>query len=204
MEGFIIAREKGFSQQNILGSWNGAGLVPWNPRKIMRKVGAEFTPPPPPSPIMATPSPRSFLKDVLMSPVNADNIKRAGKMVTDELEQKGHVNTPMRKFIIDLTVRMEKIDARNAILAAEKANAEAVLGARKKRESGIRGLFKGVHSIASEEFLRKVRDHENRIRTRKNKGGKNASKQSESQASIHTVDGEGNMQYDSDVETDSN
>ena len=162
LEAFIIAREKGFSQQNILGSWNGAGLVPWNPHKVMRRVGAEYTPPPPtiPSPIMATPSPRSFFKDILMSPVNPDNLERAGNMVAEELEQKGHVNTPMRKFIKDLTARAVTIEFRNAILTVEKEKAEAVLGARRKRESGIRGLFKGVHSIASEEFLERVRDHE--------------------------------------------
>ena len=36
----------------------------------------------------------------------------------------------------------------------------------------------------------------------KQKGGKKVSKQSESQASIHMVDEEGNDEYDSNVETE--
>lgn len=204
LEGFIIARPKGFSMTNILSSWNGAGLVPFNPRKVMRRVGAEFTPPPPPSPGIATPSPTSFFKDTFVSPVDPTKVQRASDLLNDELKQTGHVNTPMRNFIRDLTVRMEKIESRCSILSAEKANAEEILGARKKREAELRGIFKGYHSIAQEDILEKVRIEENRINERRKKGGKKGSKQSESQARICSVDEEGNGQYIPAIGTDVN
>ena len=64
---------------------------------------------------------------------------------------------------------MERIESRCAILSAVKVNAEEVLAARKRQDSGKRGIFKGVHSIGREEVLVKVWSEEKWINEQKNK-----------------------------------
>lgn len=36
LEAYVVSRTKAFSIQNIFGSWSGAGLVPFFPRKVIR------------------------------------------------------------------------------------------------------------------------------------------------------------------------
>ena len=55
---------------------------------------------------------------------------------------------------------MERLETRDVIREEEKANVEAVLGARKKRESGKRGVLKGSHSVAYPEVLELVRSED--------------------------------------------
>ena len=187
-EGFIIARQKGLSLSNILGSWLGAGLVPFNPHKVLRRIGAELTPTPPSSPGSTTPPP-NFSNDILQSPVDSARVRTASNMLIEELER--YVNTPKRNFIRCLTDRIEALECRLSITSAAKANAEEVLAARKRRESGTRGIFKGQHSIASEDFLAKVRKEEQRIAEQKKRRGKKALNEAamvESQAAIGNVD----------------
>jgi len=43
-----------------------------------------------------------------------------------------------------LTARQERLETRVGMTELEKANIESVLSARKKRESGKRGVLKGV------------------------------------------------------------
>ena len=163
-EGFIKARERAFSKSNVLGSWNGAGLVPFNPCKLHWRVGRKSTPTPPSSPKIANVSLTSFFNDVFTSPVNPTRVQAASNLLNKQLEQPPYVNTPKRKFIKELMARMERIESRCVILSAEKANAEEVLVARRRWDSGKRGIFKGVHSIAREEVLIKVQSQEKWIK----------------------------------------
>ena len=131
-EGFIKARERAFSKSNVLGSWNGAGLVPFKPCKVLRRVSGTFTPTPPPSPKIATLLPTSFFNDVFTSPVNPTRVQAASNLLNEQLEQSPYVNTPKHKFIKELMARMERIESRCAILSAEKVNTEEVLVARRR------------------------------------------------------------------------
>src|SRR5438046_1881606 len=43
---YVRARSHAFSTNNIRSSWNGVGLVPFHPQKVIHRVQSE-TPPPP-------------------------------------------------------------------------------------------------------------------------------------------------------------
>ena len=72
----------------------------------------------------------------------------------------------------------------------EKANIESVLSARKKRESGKRGVLKGRHSVACNEVLESIRAHEKRIAEQKSKRGKKTTKRASGLVEISNVDEE--------------
>ena len=178
--------------------------MPYNPRKVFRRVGSRLTPTLPSSPRIMTPSPNSLFNNIFVSPVNIAKIQDASNLLVSQLEQNPCVNTPKRKFVHELTVRMVKMDSRLAILTNEKAKAEGVLAARKRRDSGKRGIFKGQHSIANKGTLTLVRNEENRIAEQRNKRVTKATNQLDLRVGISNVVAGDSDQVISMIETDLN
>jgi hypothetical protein len=173
LTGYIKARSIALSSRNILSGWSGAGLIPFAPTSILRKISGRpgnnsiLTPPRSPSLQVRHP-----FDDMPSSPESMI-MRSANVEVRRLVSQRGVVlETPARKYIHQLTTEAEKYQAEAAIFKREYNDTKLVLGQRKERKSGKRVAIAGHTIISTEEILQKVTEAE-RI-TRSKKGGKTA------------------------------
>ena len=92
---YVRARSHAFSTNNIRSSWNGAGLVPFHPQKIIRQVRPE-TPPP-----SCTPPPPSnpFENALLMSsPFDVPAMQAANTALNQLVASGESITTPARDY----------------------------------------------------------------------------------------------------------
>ena len=110
---YIRARGRVFSANNINGSWSGAGLVPFYPPKVLRRIRPatptpSFTPPP-----SINPFDNCLLTT---SPIDIAAMQTANIALNDILTHKEPLNTPVRNYIVGLTTRTERLQTQNIIL----------------------------------------------------------------------------------------
>jgi ribosomal protein S21 len=145
------------------------GLVPFFPKKVLRRVSTD-TPSPRRSPEIQTTNP--FDNVLTSSPINVPALQTANKALNETLAQIPGVPSPLRKFVRRLTTQHERLETRIGVVETEKANCESVLAVRKKRGSGKRGILKDRHSVAIAEVYEGVRTEEKRIADAKAKRGR--------------------------------
>ena len=112
LSAFIKAHENVFNSRNIESAFSGAGLVPFQPAKVIRRVAPppSLTSSPPPAPA-AMPSP--FDKEVLTSsPVDMDATRKANATLNQLLASKALITTPVRNYIACVTRQNERLYAR--------------------------------------------------------------------------------------------
>ena len=158
-------------------------MLPFLPKKVIRNVQSatpikESTPELP-----ANPFDNALLAS---SPLDASAMQAANRELNKNMMEL-NVCTPVCNYVQRLTNFAERLDVKNVIISKDLANAEKVLGARKKRESGKRGILKGRHSVACSEILELVRAEEKRIESRKNKSNKKGGKTTAEVAEISNV-----------------
>lgn len=171
---YVRARSRAFSINNITSSWNGAGLVPFYPPKVIRRVQPET-----PSP-SCTPPPTSnpFENALLMSsPFDVPAMQAANTALNQLVAGGEYITTPARDYIRRLTHQTERLRARNTILQEEKTNLEQVVSARKRQASGKRGVLAGHHLVTRPELLEGIRKKELETRERRNKARRKGTKQ---------------------------
>lgn len=184
LEAYIKARERAFSVSNIIGSWNGAGLVPFNTQKVLRRVSSPTPTPPPISYSSNNPFDNVFISG---SPVDIPTLNAANTALNDITARNDTIESPLRNYINHLTNRVERLETRVVILEKEKNDAEGILSARRKTESGKRAILKGRHSVAGREVLELVRAEEKRIEERKSKNKKKRPTQSSESLEINNI-----------------
>ena len=69
---YIKARELAFTKTNISSGWSGAGLIPFQPRKLIRRV-QPITPSPPSTPL---PQHNPFGNAFLASPLSTFQLSK--------------------------------------------------------------------------------------------------------------------------------
>jgi len=157
LSAFIEAHNIAFTTQNIKSAFAGAGLVPFNPEKALRRVTRPRSPshdtPSPDTPIMTTPplstptTPNPFPKEILtISPLDGNKMHRANGTVVEMMAASAPLNTPARSYLSFMAMRNNRLQARNTILEERIEVATAVLKGRKERMSGKR------RSIKREEY----------------------------------------------------
>src|SRR5579859_4639684 len=85
-----------FSRSNVFGGWRGAGLLPFNPEKVLRNIEipppsteTHQTLPPPNSPTHESLDPALFNSSLLTSsPLNAEAFGKTASALRAEVEQK--------------------------------------------------------------------------------------------------------------------
>ncbi len=182
---YVRARSHAFSTNNIRSSWNGAGLVPFHPQKVIRRVQPE-TPPP-----SCTPPPPSnpFENALLMSsPFDVPAMQAANTALNQLVASGESITTPARDYIRRLTHQTERLQARNTILQEEKTNIEGVVSARKRQASGKRGVLAGHHLVTRPELLEGIRKKELEARERKNKARRKGTNQPVEPLQISGID----------------
>ena len=147
---YVRARSRAFSTNNIRSSWNGAGLVPFHPQKVIRRIRPET---PPPSCTPSSPS-NPFENALLMSsPFDVPAMQAANTALNQLVASGESITTPARDYIRRLTHQTERLQTRNTILQEEKTNIERVVSARKRQASGKRGVLAGHHLVTRPELL---------------------------------------------------
>ena len=168
LSAYVQARNKAFSPSNIKSAFRGAGLYPFNPRKVLNRV--------PQLPIRVAPVPRSTTPEMpaaldnpalTSSPVDM-NIYRAANQELKRvaLETEG-LPTPARRHVDRLTKSVEKLYTRNTILQREHDALKEVVSSRKKRLSGKRAVIKGKHLLSTPEIHSQVVEEEKASRKRR-------------------------------------
>ena len=166
---YVGARPRAFSSQNINSSWSGAGLNPFQPRKVICRVHDDSN-----SESVTTPPPTSnpFDNALISSPVDILAFQAANGTLNQLIMNKQPLDTPARNYVRRLTQRSERLYAETVILQKEKTNLEGVVVARRNTESGKCRVLKGKHSIASEDILEQVRAEEAKIQAKKKKSAR--------------------------------
>ena len=109
---FVQARQIAFEHSNILGGWRSAGLLPFNPEKVLHHI--EIPPPPPaihPSPstsAMAYTSlnPTLFNSSLLTSsPLNAESFHKTASALCTYIKQNKVLATPVHQLIPPLLLQ---------------------------------------------------------------------------------------------------
>jgi len=174
LQAFVQAHDNVFNLTNIQNAFDGAGLVPYWPYKVIRRVNPEYTsslprtPSPPPSPT-STPFNSAVLTS---SPMDMDAVQVANQALNVEAIEKQHISTPARNYLPYLVRTNDRLQAKNAILTRERDELSAVVKARKERATGRRKTLKGKHIITVDD-LRAVRDAEKSTSEKKQKRGGN-------------------------------
>src|SRR5579859_180414 len=178
---YIPARVHAFTSSNIKSGWSGAGLVPFNPRKIIRrKLGRSPTPP-------STPPPEGTIFDTALlnsSPSNIEATKEANQQLKDIFISNSELATPQKIYILQMGQKVEQYQARIAILDAQKTAAEGILSGRKRAESGTQLFLKGKHFVSQPEVVEKIENHEMMIASRAKKRVKRTIKKATDTAEI--------------------
>jgi len=78
LNAYAKARPKAFTVVNINSSWAGAGLYPFQPRKVIRRIQSKT-----PSPPSTSPPPQNIFKNTLLSslPSNIIDMHHANQAI---------------------------------------------------------------------------------------------------------------------------
>jgi len=173
--GYVKARLSAFTIHNIRSSWNGAGLYPFQPRKVIRRIQGFVTPSPP-----STPAPTDIFDTTLLhsSPSDTVNMHQANKELQGLLNTDSVLNSSQKRYISRLGQKAENYKARVIMLEKRVKDAQDVLSSRKRVDTGVRQYLRGKHVFTAEDVYEKVSNHEKIIEERKNKKQKKTVTQS--------------------------
>ena len=163
---FVEARKDAFTRSNILGGWRGAGLLPFNPEKVLRHIEIPSPPtdiansaPLPTSPTddTSTLDPSLFNSSLLTSsPLNAEAFRKTAFALETEIQKKKVLATPVRQLIPRLTSATQRLHAENSVLKTRLKAATDVLSARKEQKKGVRIALKDQLLLTTDEAFAAV------------------------------------------------
>jgi len=164
--GYFKARPKAFTVSNINGSWAGAGLNPFQPRKVLRCVQAD-----PVCPSQTPPPSDNIFDNALLFSSPSDMIKmhNANQTLKTRFTETSVLHTPEKNYILRLGQKAEGLQACVTVLQERNKQNEQVLSARKVFKSGRRLSIEGKHLLTAEDVYDDVREADLRIEERKNK-----------------------------------
>jgi len=154
LSAYIEAHHDVFNSRNIQNSFAGAGLVPFDPQKVLRRIPPP-TPPPLPipdshgAPTTPTPFPDAILTS---SPLDGNATHNANAAVIKLMASGEPLTTPARNYIAAMARRNNRLQARTAILEQRVEEATKVLSGRKERASGKRHSIKGKNIMTVKEL----------------------------------------------------
>jgi frataxin-like iron-binding protein CyaY len=171
---YVRAREKAFSTSNILSAFSGAGINPFNPQKVLRRIrgiDVEIEDHQSPSSESESENPLSLDPSLIpSSPVDIATYQTARSTLNEYMQQNPAFPTPFKNFVDRYTKSFDRVWTRNSITETRYNNLKEVSTERKRRESGVRAVLKGHHIVTSDDVFEKVMEAE--LASRKRKGTK--------------------------------
>ena len=169
LSAYIQARVKAFSTLNISAGWSAAGLLPFNPSKVLDRFlpiadnTDNFQP--------QTPETQhSFPATILnSSPSDAVHLHNGNNALMSMINANEPLNSPAKRWIGQLTKSSERLLTRATILERSMNDMQNALSARKRQASGKRRVIKGQHIMTRPELLDRLLAEETRIAATKKK-----------------------------------
>ena len=194
--GYVKARTSAFTVHNIHSSWNGAGLYPFQPRKVIRRIRGFDTPSP-----TSTPPPTDIFETTLLrsSPSEAVSMHEANKALNEVLNSSASLNSPQKGYLKRLSQKAENYKARIIMLEKRIEAAKGVLSERKRVETGTRQFFRGKHLLTAEDIYEQVANHERIVQERKNKRRRKPAPQASQESQKEVDDASISEIYDNSV-----
>jgi DDE superfamily endonuclease/Tc5 transposase DNA-binding domain len=157
---YVKARQTAFRPDNVFGGWRGAGLLPLNPKKVLRQLEPK-TPPTSRKQILFTSTPDNviMLETSLIdsSPPDATELKRTNTAFRRRLGLETPLKTPERGYAFRLSFTAEKLQAQVSILQHENTELKQLNAQRKEQTKGIRVALKDRLLLTAEELRETVR-----------------------------------------------
>ncbi|APA05486.1 hypothetical protein sscle_01g002560 [Sclerotinia sclerotiorum 1980 UF-70] len=129
MEAYIKARADVCHHQNIESAWRGAGLHPFNPQRVFRTLGREFTPE---IEISKEPTQFDIFNQVFVnsSPPDVAILQIANNLLNSTIENDTTLSTPIHQYIRKLTIRSEQLRAQSIVHQHDANNLRAIMKKR--------------------------------------------------------------------------
>ena len=102
------ARQNAFSIQNVNSSWEGAGLHPFQPRKVIRHVQTDIDQQNQPAECTTPPLTNYFDVALMTSPIDILDVQTANSELNQLIRNKTSLSTPAKNYIHRLTARVRK------------------------------------------------------------------------------------------------
>ena len=155
VEAYIRARERAFILSNIQAGWKASGLWPLSPIEVLNRVRQQ------PSATTTTHSstnasiPSAGLDMCLLqsSPPDGTELREANIALRSELQKKGPLPTPAKRYTERMTYALETTQSELAIARKELADTKALLRKRQERKKGKRIALKGRFVFSTQEVL---------------------------------------------------
>ena len=175
MEAYIKARADVCHHQNIESAWRGAGLHPFNPQRVFRTLGREFTPE---VEISKEPTQFDIFNQVFVnsSPPDVAILQTANNLLNSTIENDTTLSTPVRQYIRKLTIGSEQLRAQSIVHQHDANNLRAIMKKRTIRKKGKRLVLKGHFHISTQELCDAVVEAEKATKVQTMKKGKGKGK----------------------------
>jgi hypothetical protein len=154
LDKYVTARKQAMSESNILSAFSTAGLFPFYPPKVLRRI---------PSLIESetlvdrtTPEPSiSPLEHPLLtsSPSDMNVFQAANEFLKDSIAANPTISPVERQHINRLTRSSEKFFTRSNLRAEENTALREIINARKNWMAGIRGFLKDKRCLTKSEIF---------------------------------------------------
>ena len=194
---YRLARPYDMKPSNIKNAWSGAGLLPFNPQKVIRRLKAPIadndvaelvasTNPPPLSPQ----SSKFDLVPNTASKLDSGVFRSANEALISKIEA-GILDTPVKAYILKLVGLSEHLRAHNIVVQHNYDSVTEIASKRRVMAHGKRVVLKDQTLITTEEMYQKIKACEDERAKRRTKIGGGERKRV-SGASLESVDdGEG-------------
>lgn len=160
LQAYMKGRQEAVTENNIQSAFQGAGLVPLRPHRVLRIVRLEGLPE---TTLAAprTPSRHQVFDQVFISssPPNISTLNRANEVLRDDLAV-AVLESPTKQYIRNLADETERLSTCHIIQQRDLNNLRAILTSRKTRKSGKRAVLAGEFLITQPELLSQVQDAE--------------------------------------------
>ena len=160
VEKYIEARPYAFTKSNIDGAWRGAGLFPFSPQKVIRKI---IDPLSPIRPITPLPSIQQLLNpfdDIHSSLPDASVLHSTNVELNRIAEECKELKTPARNYIRHVTNFAEEFQADLAISRVQYEELHTVVEKRAEQKTEKRKSLEGQHLVSRVEFVEKWGEEE--------------------------------------------
>ena len=176
MDCFRKARPKALCKENIISAWRGAGLLPMNEARILKKLLQ-----PPTTSSTSTPEPLISSSTTLLltsSPPDATTLRIAVSNMHPRIVN-SDLSPNAQKHLINVSSLCEQLLASQTLLQRENEELKRVVSGRKERRTGKRLALKDEPIISSEAMFEKIRAAENETKEKKKRGRKRTHSQSQ-------------------------
>ena len=150
---YLKGRQTAFRTSNVFGGWRGAGLVPFNPTKVLDKLPSQpCCQSPLTSSTMPTTSTSFNTSLITNSPPDAIVLQSTNQALNDIIDKNLPLQTPERRFIKQLTKTTERLQAQNSILEQQNKELQDIVRTRKERKKGRQVFLDGQIILTTKEI----------------------------------------------------